>query len=166
MLYLPSEPFEVSPLTRKAVDAAVGFNFFGLHNDAIAELEKIPPIEREKTPVLLVKIKTILYQKKWRLAEKICKKAIASTPKENEFYVQLAFALHKMEREEEAVDTIMSAPESIRRIGILHYNLGCYEARFGNLEIARSHIDSAIKINSKIKNKIKKDPDLRMLWYK
>ena len=83
---------------------------------------------------------------------------------EDEFTVQRAFALHQLDKGDEAAEVLQGAPEWLRRTGILHYNLGCYEARWGNLKIARQCVQTAVKLNAAIKNNIKQDPDLAELW--
>jgi hypothetical protein len=78
--------------------------------------------------------------------------------------VQRAFALHQMKKGLEAVQVLLTAPEWIRRTGILHYNLACYEAQLGDLRTARQCIQAAIEINSSFKKNARTDPDLQRLW--
>jgi hypothetical protein len=78
--------------------------------------------------------------------------------------VQRAFALQKLNKDHEANEVIQGAPEWLRKTGILHYNLGCYEARWGNLKMARECVKAAISINAAIKKNMKQDPDLAELW--
>jgi len=96
--------------------------------------------------------------------ERLAQRAAKSHPEREEFTVQQAFALHKLQKAEEAVGVLDSAPDWIRRTGILHYNLACYEARLGDLSIARQCIDAAIEINQGIKKSARLDPDLQALW--
>ena len=78
--------------------------------------------------------------------------------------MQRAFALHQMQKGDEAARALREAPEWILRTGILHYNLACYEARLGDLATARECIDTAIQMNSEIKKNARRDPDLQALW--
>ena len=55
-------------------------------------------------------------------------------------------------------------PNRIRRTGILHYNLACYEAQLGDLSTARQCIKAAIEINSSFRKNAQCDPDLARLW--
>ena len=64
----------------------------------------------------------------------------------------------------DAVKVLLSAPEWIRKTGILHYNLACYEAQLGDLTTARQCIKAAIEINSSFKKNARTDPDLARLW--
>ena len=85
-------------------------------------------------------------------------------PEENEFTVQRAFALHQLKKGGAAVRVLLDAPEWIRRTGILHYNLACYEAQLGDLSTARQCIKAAIEINASFKKNARTDPDLARLW--
>jgi hypothetical protein len=69
-----------------------------------------------------------------------------------------------MKKAAAAEQALQAAPEWIRRTGILHYNLACYQARLGDLIRARECIDVAIRMNAGIKRNARLDPDLQALW--
>ncbi len=164
MLYL-HEPAKVpSTETQHALNAADGYMFFSLLDEALAELERIPKKEQKEPPVMLAQVRLLLHKKEWRKAEWVSAEATGLHPGEGEFFVQRAFALHQLDRCEKAEQVLMAAPDWIRRTGILHYNLACYEARLGNITTARKCIDEAIEINAGIKKSAKVDPDLQVLW--
>lgn len=164
MLYLTQQQKSHSDGTRRALNAADGYLYFGLMNEALEELESIEPAERDEPAVLLARIRLLLHKKHWRLAELLSERGIVLHPEEGEFTVQRAFALHQMQKADKAAEVLMSAPDWIRRTGILHYNLACYEARLGDLSAARECIDAAIQINEGIKKSARLDPDLQALW--
>ena len=62
------------------------------------------------------------------------------------------------------MEVLQAAPEWLRRTGILHYNLACYEARLGDLTTARQCINAAIQLNAAMKKNARVDPDLQALW--
>lgn len=164
MLYLSQEPKAQSPETQRALLAADGYLFFGLFDEALQELKAISEEEQEESSVLLARIRLLLHKKQWRSAESLSLHGIELHPEEGEFTVQRAFALHQMRKGEQAVEVLMSAPDWIRRTGILHYNLACYEARLGDPAIAKQCIDAAIQMNAGIKKSARLDPDLKELW--
>jgi tetratricopeptide (TPR) repeat protein len=164
MLYLSHQPRPCSPETQRALHAADGYLFFGLTKEALAELDSITTDEQNDSAVLLSRIRALLHGKKWKDAEGLSNRGLKLHPDEGEFTVQRAFALHQLKKGDEAIEALLSAPEWIRRTGILHYNLACYEARLGDLNIARQCIDAAIQINSGIKKNARLDPDLEALW--
>jgi tetratricopeptide (TPR) repeat protein len=164
MLYLSHQPKTQSDATRRALNAADGYLYFRMFNEALEELESIDLSEQDEAAVLLARIRLLLHKRQWHSAEELSQHGAGLHPEEGEFTVQRAFALHQMRKGEEAVEVLMSAPDWIRRTGILHYNLACYEARLGDLSIARQCIDAAIQINEGIKKSARLDPDLQALW--
>ncbi len=164
MLYLTLQPRTQSRETRRALNAADGYLYFGMFDEALQELESIDNSEQEEAAVLLARIRLLLHKGQWNPAERLSQRGAGLHPEEGEFTVQRAFALYQMQKTDQAEEVLMSAPDWIRRTGILHYNLACYEARLGDLSIARECIDTAIQINEGIKKSARLDPDLQALW--
>jgi tetratricopeptide (TPR) repeat protein len=164
MLYLSQPPKIQSVETQRALNAADGYLFFNMLDEALDELRLIPAPQQEESAVLLARIRLLLHKKEWRSAEVLSAQGSGLHPDEGEFTVQRAFALHQMDKDEKAEQVLLSAPDWIRRTGILHYNLACYEARLGDLSTARQCIDTAIQINAGIKKSARVDPDLQSLW--
>jgi predicted Zn-dependent protease len=150
--------------TQRALNAADGYLFFNLLDEALGELTGVPSAEQDEAAVMLARIRLLLHKKEWRSAEVLSARGSGLHPEEGEFTVQRAFALHQMDKNDKAAQVIQSAPDWIRRTGILHYNLACYEARLGDLGTARECIDAAIQINAGIKKSARMDPDLKSLW--
>lgn len=144
--------------------AADGYLYLGLPEEALAELEAIDLEFLHDLPVLRARIRVLLHLKRWENARNLAEVGNEVYPDENEFVVQRAFALHQMQKGGEAVQVLLNAPEWIRRTGILHYNLACYEAQLGDLSTARQCIRAAIEINASFKKNARKDPDLQRLW--
>jgi len=148
----------------RSILAADGYLYLGLPREALRELDEISGDGRNASGVLRARIRVLLHLKRWKEAEVLSGRGTQLYPDENEFMVQRAFALHQQEKGNEAVQVILNAPEWIRRTGILHYNLACYEAQLGDLRTARQCIRAAIEINSSFKKNAKTDPDLQRLW--
>lgn len=164
MLYLGNRERTHSFETQRALRAADGYLFLGLPLEALQELDGIPPAEQPEPTVMLARIRVLLHLRRWRDAEQLSLQGAGRHPTEEEFTVQRAFALHQLRKGEEAIEVLLAAPEWIRRTGILHYNLACYEARLGDLKTAQQCIDTAIELNAAIKKNAKTDPDLQALW--
>ena len=164
MLYLTQKDHPHTAETQRALRAADGYLYLGLPAEALGELDAIFPAERHDSAVLLARIRALLHMKKWTSAETLSGDGARRHPEEGEFTVQRAFALQQMKRAAAAEKAMLAAPEWIRRTGILHYNLACYQARLGDLAQARECIDTAIGINSGIQKNARLDPDLQALW--
>ena len=164
MLYLQNEPPSQSHETRRALSAADGYLFLDLPEEALTELESIDLNDRNDAPVLLARTRVLLHMRRWREAERLALRGAAEHPDQEEFTVQRAFALQQLKRGEQARNVLLAAPEWIRRSGILHYNLACYEAQLGDLNAARHCIGIAISMNAAMRKNAKADPDLEALW--
>jgi hypothetical protein len=164
MLYLHHQPDKFHGQTQELLEAADGYLFLGLPTDALAELDKIPKEDRSQAMVLIACTRVLLHLKKWEDAEHLATQGTIRHPDHEEFTVQRAFALHQLQRGEAAMNVILEAPEWLRRTGILHYNLACYEAQLGDLKTARQCIKVACKMNTAMRKNAAVDPDLRGLW--
>ncbi len=164
MLTLSNNSKPHTEATARALRAAEGFLFFSLYREALAELDSIPEFEREDCEVMVARTRILLHLGRWKKAAHLSARGAALHNDEDEFTVQRAFALHQLNKGEQAARVLLDAPEWIRRTGILHYNLACYEARWGNLTVARQCVQAAIQLNSAIKKSARQDPDLAELW--
>ena len=164
MLYLnsPSEKQEFD--LQRSLQAADGYLFLGMPKAALSELDSADRKHDRDSAVLRARIRVLLHLKRWKEASGLSVAGNEIFPDENEFVVQRAFALHQMKKGGEAVQVLLNAPEWIRRTGILHYNLACYEAQLGDVDTARQCIRAAIEINSSFQKNARKDPDLQRLW--
>lgn len=164
MLYLGQRPKVRSPEMQRALNAAEGYSYFGLAREALAALDAVPSSQPPDVAMLLARNRVLLQASQWKKVQECARQALVEFPSEGEFTVQLAFALHMLHEGDEAVEVLSAAPDWIRKTGILHYNLACYEARFGNLTTARQCINAAIEMNAAMKKNAKEDPDLESLW--
>jgi predicted Zn-dependent protease len=150
--------------TQRALHAADGYLYLGLPDEALGELTQVPVPETHDPSVLLAKVRVLLHLKRWDDAEELSLVGTTKHPNEEEFTVQRAFALHQLNKGDLAVEVLLAAPDWIRRTGILHYNLACYEARLGDISTARQCIKAAIQLNAAMKKNARVDPDLQALW--
>jgi len=165
MLYLNQKQPETAVREwQKPLLAADGYLYLGMAAQALKELDDIPESAQHDSPVLRARVRVLLHMKRWEAANALSEAGTSMYPDENEFTVQRAFALHQLKKGTDAVKVLLSAPDWIRRTGILHYNLACYEAQLGDLTTARQCIKAAIEINSSFKKNAKTDPDLARLW--
>ena len=164
MLYLAQQPRVESPEAQRALRAADGYLFLGMHQEAMSELNCVPLFAQSDPAVLLTRVRVLLHRRAWSEAEELANRCVQAFPEVEEFTVQRAFATRWMKTPDDAIEVIEAAPAWIRRTGILHYNLGCYEARLGDISMARRCIDVAIQMNSAMARNAKVDPDLQALY--
>ena len=164
MIYLSSESREISFELQRTLEAVDGYLQLGMPDEAHRELNEAKISDQFETATLRARIRILLHLKRWKDAEALSEKGISLHPEENEFMVQRAFALHQLQRGDEAAGVLLAAPTWIRQTGILHYNLACYEAKLGDIALARQCLQAALELNSGFKTSFRTDPDLRTLW--
>jgi Flp pilus assembly protein TadD len=164
MLYLKNKGENESFELRRSLEAAEGYLYLRMPKEALGELDGVEPRARQHPGVMRARIRVLLHLKRWQDAESLSSKGAKLYPDENEFVVQRAFALHQLRKVDDAADALNVAPEWLRRTGILHYNLACYEAQLGDLSTARQCIFTAIELNAAFKKNAQKDPDLAEIW--
>lgn len=49
-------------------------------------------------------------------------------------------------------------------LGIIHYNLACYECQLGHLELAKGHLKRTFEIEKSFRAEALDDPVLKPLW--
>lgn len=165
MLTLQDKPDTASEETRRLLQAAEGWAFFGLYKDAFAELESIPQKEIFLREVLIAKVRVLLRLEKWQVAERLACVGMDRYQNEDEFPVQRVFALMKAKLYQRAESVMANVPQWIMRTGIIHYNLACYFLNFlGDKKLGAHYVNEAVSRNANIKKNAKKDPDLKVLW--
>jgi len=164
MLYLNTESNQLNPDVQRALEAVDGYLYLNMPEEALTELREVHINPQGEIAVLRARVRALLHLKRWKDAELLSEKGTTLYPEENEFMVQRAFALHQLKRGDDAVNVLLAAPDWIRRTGILHYNLACYEAKLGDLGTARQCIRAALELNAAFKKNVRNDPDLDRLW--
>lgn len=164
MLYLNTESSRLDSEVQQTLEAVDGYLYLDMPDEALNELRDIHIKHQGEIAVLRARVRALLHLKRWKEAELLSEKGTSLYPEENEFMVQRAFALHQLKRGNDAVNVLLSAPDWIRRTGILHYNLACYEAKLGDISTARQCIRAALELNSAFKKNARNDPDLDRLW--
>ncbi len=164
MLYLAETIDHAPAATERALAAVDGYMFLGLPHEAQKELDAIRPEDQSSSPILRARVRVLLLLKEWQAASRLGERGCLLYPEDQEFVVQRVFSLHQLHRDEDALTLLLSAPDWIRRTGILHYNLACYEARLGDISTARQCIRVAIEMNAGIKASAETDPDLLPIW--
>lgn len=78
-------------------------------------------------------------------------------------FIHAAFCFHELGKTREARELLLSGPPALKTEATYHYNLACYEAKLGNLQSAREHLEASFSMDRKLKDNAREDPDLRIL---
>ena len=163
MLYLNHKPQSHSEQTREALQAADGYLYLNLPQEALNEIDAVKGDDADIPEVLLARNRVLFHLKRWKDAEQIAFRSSIDHGDREEFLVQRAFALKRMKQSRLAHQVLDEAPEWIRKTGILHYNLACYEAKLGDKASAQEFLDLAFSMNDAMRKNAKHDPDLQSI---
>jgi predicted Zn-dependent protease len=143
--------------------AAQGYSELSMHDEALAELDSLPPEVIKDTQVLELRAVILMQAKRWKLALSVSRELCIAAPEKTSGFIHTAFCLHELGRTDEARECLLGGPEALHAEPTFHYNLACYECALGHLELARMHLDRSFALDKKMRDFAKSDPDLAAL---
>lgn len=148
----------------KAIQAAQGYCDLDMVSDAWAELETVSPTDRSSLEFLHIQVVLLLKEENWTEALEVSEELCSREPVASGGFIHAAFCLHELGNTHDARRKLLEGPESLRNEPIFYYNLGCYEAKLGDLLEARRLLKRSFELDEKLLEVAKKDPDLETLW--
>jgi predicted Zn-dependent protease len=143
--------------------AAQGYSELGLPDLAIAELELIPEEFRQEPIVVETRLSVLMVAKRWTQALPVGQLLCSLVPDKSAGFIHTAFCQHELGDTKGARETLLRGPSSLKAEATYHYNLACYEAKLGNLDEARAHLDVSFAMDKKLREHALDDPDLDVL---
>lgn len=132
--------------------------------DAREELAQFTTEERTRLDVLDAGLEFATRLRDWAQVVDLGEKLARGFPEFEGGWIGWAYALRELQRIEEARAVLLEAePLHGKRSAVLHYNLACYHALLGELDIARERLRRACKLAPKFKQEALADPDLAAL---
>jgi tetratricopeptide (TPR) repeat protein len=156
-----SVPFDFD--IHRRLTAASGFCELGLYQEALEELAGLPENVRDEVAVLAAWLEIYQSWGKWAEEASVAERLIEKNPEEADWYVALAFATRRGRGLAEAEAILAAAVEQFPENATINFNLACYYAQSGELELARLHLGKAISIDIRFKEAALVDPDLEPL---
>jgi len=154
----------LEPVDEHHLRAAEGWLDLNNPAEARGELEQIAPDHLDHPDVLerfwLVHAK----EEDWDACVKTADLLVQSAPERPGGWIHRSYALHELNRTEEAYDQLNAAREVFSDDWLIPYNLACYLAQMGRLNEAARELYDALRINSNaVKHAAANDPDLEPL---
>jgi predicted Zn-dependent protease len=143
--------------------AAQGYCELGMSAEALDELQVIPEKLRSHPTVVELRLVILMQAKKWKAALSTGRELTKIAPDKNIGYIHTAFCLHELGQTDAARTLLLEGPSTLHAEPVYHYNLACYEAVLGNLDVARVHLDRSFALDKQFRDFAKIDPDLRAL---
>ena len=114
--------------------------------EARAELMNIAEAQRDHPDVLMVRWRLHAEEEDWDDALGVSRRLILTRPNSPESWINQSYALHELQRTDEAFRELRQVVDRFRRVGTIPYNLACYTCRMGLLEEAKTWLKRAKKL--------------------
>lgn len=142
---------------------AEGYAELGMHEEALAELDKLSGQVEDFPEILRMRVAIVLQLREWGTALHLSRRLCQLLPNESYGFIHAAFCLHELGKTLEAKETLLNGPASLLDQPLYYYNLGCYDAVLGNLEQARAYLRASFRLNKEFREIAKNDADLKEL---
>lgn len=148
------------------LQAALGWLELGNPGEAAAELDAIPEGSQKHPDVLELRWEIGFRAKRWNDCVGFARALTKSTPDHAIGWIHLAFALHELNRTQEAFEVLAPVVARFPKEPTIPYNLACYTCRLGRLVEARDWLAQAFALGDakQLKRQAQEDPDLAALW--
>ena len=145
--------------------AAQGWLELGNPGEALAELTKVSPLSRQHPAVLYLSWDIYAHRRDWEPSLQFAEELTRCQPGHPGGWISVSFALHELKRTAEARDNLLRLLDRFPDNPTMRYNLACYEAQLGNLDVARRWLDAAFALpgSEELKSAAADDPDLTPL---
>jgi Flp pilus assembly protein TadD len=143
--------------------AASGYAELDMTRESMSELNAIPDEHRERPEVLQIRLHNLMRHKRWSQALRVSQKLCRIVPDCCIGFLHASFCLHELGKTAQAKKLLLQGPPLLLKEPIYYYNMGCYDARLGNVGDAQLHLQTSFEMDSSFRELAKKDPDLKAL---
>lgn len=144
----------------RTLRAASGWLELGLAEEALLELEELPPEARGLRRPLELKLAAQMERGQWNPAAETARLLCMKAGHEPEFFLRAAYCLHETGDTLAACNQLLRGPKALFDMAIFHYNLACYLWTLGDKERARLHLKQAIEMDDEFLEAARHDRDL------
>lgn len=146
------------------IQVAQGYVELGMFLDANAEIETIEAELRNQPEVLAVRREIYTGLKRWERMRIVAKSLTNHDPDEAQWSISLAYATRRAESIDATKVILLEAVERHPKAPMLHYNLACYECQLGDVEVAKTRLQHAFKLEPRLRLIAMEDEDLEAVW--
>ena len=147
------------------LQAALGW--LGLNDplEAGRELDNIRAEWRAHPEVLKVRMEIYYREKSWAGLYEIANTLVREQPSLMDAWILRSFALHELDRTQDAYDDLLLVSEEFPKVWVIPYNLACYCSVMRRFPRAQEWLKRAMAIDEKtVQREAIDDPDLQPLW--
>ena len=148
-----------------SLSAAQGWAELGNYHEANAELEADTGALRSHPDALEVRWQIYAHSKNWEACADLGETMVKKAPQRVRSWIHRSYALHELERTQEAFDKLLPAAKIYSKEWSVPYNLARYTAQLLRVDEAWKWFKKAVAIDEKAaKAEALDDLDLQPLW--
>ena len=161
----------LSMTSAKLKDAARGYLYLRMPEDALAELARVPkrkPVDDEggeslDLELLDLKLAAEMMAKNWNEAVTTSLLLCRRKPKKSRYFIHAAYCLHETGDTHKAKQILLSGPKELLEEPLFHYNMACYLAVLEKPDQAKHYLEKAIELDASLEQTALEDEDLEAL---
>ncbi len=154
----------MTPTDQIHLNAAAGHLRLGAAMDAWHEIERIAPLNRAQTEVLVVRLAVCRALKKWEVAEDIARTLIEREPGNIMHVVALAEVMGYREGPVAAAAVYEFAVDRFPDFALLRVSLAVELIKAGQVEDAKRVLKVAVQLDPQLREVILDHPGLEDVW--
>lgn len=143
-----------------ALSFARGYLELGMVRQAEQELARLPTAMQDLPAVMSLRSHVLVARQRWGRVVAHARRAVRLFPESPEYYIHAATAFDMLGRRDEGRQVWASAPATVRTNGLAHLHVARFEARLGNVDAAREHLESALDLDPRLRSVVSSDPHL------
>src|SRR2546430_17732915 len=116
--------------------------------ESMAELNAIAEEYQDRAEVLQIRLHNLMRHKHWPQALRVSQKLCQIAPDCCTGFLHASFCLHELGKTAQAKKVLLQGPPLLLKEPIYYYNMGCYDARLGNVGDARLHLLTSLAMDS------------------
>jgi predicted Zn-dependent protease len=152
------------PPDTRSLNAAIGYFQLGMIDDALEQLESLPPEQRGNEQVVELRIEIYRHLEKWESARIDAEAMAKRNPGNAGWWISWAYSLRREKSVEEAREVLWEALRLHPNELMISYNLACYASVLGELDEARRLLDRVFSEDARYRPMAAEDPDLASIF--
>jgi len=144
----------------RTLEAAVGFFELGMPEEALRELDSLPPADQGEEEVLELRLVLFQHLGRWDDASQACSRLCQHKGADVDRFIAWGCCLYELARVEECRRVLLQAPPEARGNGLWNFHLACYEALAGHGEAARKRVQLAIRLDPCLRHMAQQNSNL------
>jgi len=155
--------YDASKQRKRRMDAAQGYLILELPDLALRELNALAQAEKTSYEYFLLRGEVLRAKDEYHTALEAYLQAHTESPEDLHVLLGMAWCYKRIDRVDQAIETMRLAHESHQNVPIILYNIACYYALAGEKENALSWLGRALRRDPSLLDLIPDETDFESL---